>query len=135
VVRVSVAPRASRVPRSRFHHPPTGSARSDLRRNSSVECFRMCDLYTETTATTRTEEQLRMLREDIAVCLHDIHAELRARCNPLPTYPNYQIISQPTSASNTSSGTSATSANGQTGVVFSIPKSRDCRDLIAGFRD
>jgi hypothetical protein len=67
------------------------------------------------------EEQL-MLREDIAFGLNDILAELRARCNPLPTEPHYQVISQPTSlASNTSTGTSDTAANGQMGVVSQLP--------------
>jgi hypothetical protein len=70
----------------------------------------------------RLEEQLRMLREDIAVGLNDIIAELRARCNPLPTEPHYQVISQPISpASNTSTGTSDTAANGLTGVVSQLP--------------
>jgi hypothetical protein len=41
------------------------------------------------------EEQLRTLREDIAVGLSDILAELRTRCNPLPTEPHYQVISKP----------------------------------------
>jgi hypothetical protein len=35
------------------------------------------------------EEQLRTLREDIAVGLSDILAELRTRCNPLPTESHY----------------------------------------------
>jgi hypothetical protein len=68
---------------------------------------------------TAVEEQLRMLREDIAVGLNDI---LAARCNPLSTEPHYQVISQPTSpASNTSTGASDTAANGQTSVVSQLP--------------
>jgi hypothetical protein len=52
------------------------------------------------------EEQLRTLREDIAVGLSDILAELRTRCNPLPTESHYQVVSKPTSP--TSTGTSDT---------------------------
>jgi hypothetical protein len=67
------------------------------------------------------EEQL-MLREDIVFGLNDILAELRARCNPLPTEPHYQVISQPTfPAWNTSTGTSDTAANGEMGVVSQLP--------------
>jgi hypothetical protein len=71
----------------------------------------VCASYTlrQPPPDTAVEEQLRMLREDIAVGLSDILAELCARCNPLPTEPHYQVISQPISpASNTSTGTSDT---------------------------
>jgi hypothetical protein len=79
----------------------------------------VCELYTE---TPLPEEQLRMLRVDNAVGLSDIIAELRARCNPLPTEPHYQVISQPISpASNTSTGMSDTATNGLTGVVRQLP--------------
>jgi hypothetical protein len=63
---------------------------------------------------TAVEEQLRTLREYIAVGLSDVLAELRNRCNPLPTESHYQVVSKLTSpASNTSTGTSDTGRSTQ----------------------
>jgi hypothetical protein len=39
---------------------------------------------------TAVEELLRTLREDIAVGLSDIFADLRTRCNPLPIESHYE---------------------------------------------
>lgn len=72
---------------------------------------------------TAVEEQLRMLREDIAVGINDILAALRARC-PLPTEPHYQAFSQLASTtSNTSTATSSIAADGTTtaGIVSQLP--------------
>jgi hypothetical protein len=96
VVRVSVAPRARRVPRCRFHNPPTGNARlrgliSAVIR-ASIEYA--CASYTlrQPPPDTAVEEQLRMLREDIAVALNDILSlTFSANCKILRGLKNYSV--------------------------------------------
>ena len=69
------------------------------------------------------EEQLRMLREDIAVGLNDILGALRT-LRPLPAESLNPVTSQHTcTASNTSTATSLTSANAITtaGIISRLP--------------